>query len=76
MNSDQGIVGYSAMEPDWSSGVGLRLPMKIIHRRGHNCALVSSNIRFGADSPILTSAATRQRNDRKGATNAAGRQRS
>jgi hypothetical protein len=22
MNSDQGIVGYSAMEPDWSSGVG------------------------------------------------------
>lgn len=23
MNSDQGIVGYSAMEPDWSSEVGL-----------------------------------------------------
>jgi hypothetical protein len=22
MNSDQGIVGYSAMEPDWSSEVG------------------------------------------------------
>jgi hypothetical protein len=23
MNSDQGIVGYSAMEPDWSSEVGM-----------------------------------------------------
>jgi hypothetical protein len=30
----------------------LVLPMKIIHRRGHNCAPVSPDIRVDDDSPI------------------------